>query len=45
MQEPMINQAVQAEQHFMQDRDLVTAYEMAEKAERDRYAREETDAQ
>ena len=41
MQEPMINKAVEAEQHFMQNPDLVTAYEIAEKAERDRYAREQ----
>ena len=41
MQEPMINQAVEAEQRFMQNPDLVSAYEIAEKAERDRYAREQ----
>ena len=41
MQEPMINRAIEAENVFMQDPDLVTAYEMAEKAQRDRYARDE----
>ncbi|MBO4300701.1 MAG: hypothetical protein J5861_03765 [Desulfovibrio sp.] len=41
MQEPRIHQAVQAEQRFMQDRDLVTANDIAEIAERDHYAREQ----
>ena len=41
MQDPMIHQAVEAEQRFMQNPDFVSAYDIAEKAERDRYAREQ----
>ncbi len=41
MQDPMIHQAVEAEHRFMQNPDFVSAYDIAEKAERDRYAREQ----
>ena len=41
MQDPMIHQAVEAEHDFMQNPDFVSAYDIAEKAERDRYAREQ----
>ncbi len=41
MQDPMIHQAMEAEHHFMQNPDFVSAYDIAEKAERDHYAREQ----
>jgi len=41
MSETIIQDALQAEQRFMQDPNLVTAYDQAEKARLDRLAREE----
>jgi hypothetical protein len=41
MSETIIQDALQAEQRFMQDPNLVTAYDQAEKARLDRIAREE----
>ncbi len=41
MSEAIIRDALQAEHRFMQDPNLVTAYDQAEKARLDRIAREE----